>query len=230
MRFPWLRWLVSAVLRESLGVTVNSRYTAGLLKYFNYTKESLLAYPGVNSLLFHPGPSGDTLSQFGVPHGRRLLTVSRLAERKGHDLVISALPQLIEAFPDIQYVIAGHGPREQALKQMVQDRGLEARVHFLGLISDIQVAEIIRECSVFVHPNRITTSGDIEGFGIVFLEAQASGVPVLGGRSGGVPESVHDGHTGYLVNEPQRLEDFVDKLSRILGDDNLRQKIGRAHV
>ena len=225
-RFWWLKAVVVRVLARADLVTAISRYTASLLPDFGYHRPALLVHPAVDAVRFHPGTPDDWFSrERGITGSPLLLTLGRLMKRKGHDQVLRALPELIPEFPDVQYVIAGVGPHEKALRQLTAELGLEERVHFLGLVAEACLPELLRSAQVFVHPNRVLADGDVEGFGIVFLEAAASGVPVIGGDSGGVPDAVEHGVCGFLVKDQAEL---VQRLRQLLGDDELCRRMGAA--
>lgn len=224
-RVPWLRRLVGRVLNGAAGVTTISRFTQAMHADFGFHGESLLVHPGVDVEVYRPGPGEGLARRLGVPPGPMLFTSGRLMERKGHDSVIRLLPELLPDFPDLQYVIAGVGPYEAALRKLVQDSGLESHVHFLGRVSDADLPVLLREATLFVHPNRVTGKDDVEGFGIVFLEAAASRLAVVGGRNGGVVDAVHDGVNGALVGDECEL---LAQLRRLLADDAARSKLAAA--
>src|SRR6185437_14744937 len=111
--------------------------------------------------------------------------------RKGVDLAIRALSALGPSAADVRYVIAGAGPEEAQLRALADHLGVAERVVFAGAVSDPEKVALMAECSIFVLPTR-KVDGDVEGFGIVFLEAGWHGKPVIGGHNGGVPEAVED--------------------------------------
>jgi phosphatidyl-myo-inositol dimannoside synthase len=153
-----------------------------------------------------------------------LLTVSRLwAEeaRKGVDHALVAFSRLLPRHPRALYRIVGTGSDKPRLQALAASLGLGDRVVFEEGLSDVELADRYRRCSVFVLP-----SGQ-EGFGIVFLEAMRFGKPCVGGRAGGIPEAVEDGRTGLLVDFPDEagLEAALD---RLLGDPGLRRQMGEA--
>jgi phosphatidylinositol alpha-1,6-mannosyltransferase len=128
------------------------------------------------------------------------LSVGRLQRRKGHDNAIRAVASLREELPNLRYVIAGDGEERARLEQLAADLQVEDSVFFAGTVSAEELPAFYAACDVFVLPNRVDEDGDLEGFGIVFLEAAASGKPVIGGDSGGVPEAVERDVTGLLVD------------------------------
>lgn len=156
-----------------------------------------------------------------------LLTVGRLVERKGHDTVLQALPAIARAIPDVHYLIVGEGPNESHLHAMTEKLELSDRVTFVGFASDDEVAAYYALCDVFVMISRsIPEKGDIEGFGIVYLEANLMGKPVVAGDSGGVPEAVADGRTGLLV-DPQSSAAVAEAAITLLQDKALAQRLGQ---
>ncbi|MCE7874316.1 glycosyltransferase family 4 protein [bacterium CPR1] len=227
-RSSWLQALVSRTLQEARMVTSISDFSASLLHDFGYHGECLMVHPGVDSTHYCPGPPGSILADsYAIPPGPKLITVGRLMERKGHASVIALMPVLLESFPDLHYIIVGVGPYEAELKSMVSRTGLNSVVHFLGLVPDAVLPQILRECTVFVHPNRVTRTGDVEGFGIVFLEAAATGLPVVGGDSGGVRDAVLDRQNGLLVN-PESREELLEALKLLLSRPEVRKNMGVA--
>jgi phosphatidylinositol alpha-1,6-mannosyltransferase len=222
-RFGWLQRLVSWVLRESSGVTANSRFTAERVKAFGYQKECLIAHPGVDVRTFSPGKGNGVMARHNVPEGRVLLTIGRLMERKGHDVVIRLLPRLLTEFPDLNYVIAGIGPEAERLRSLATEVGVSPRVFFLGRVAAPDMPRLLRECTLFVHPNRVTEKGDVEGFGVVFLEAAGCGAALIAGDSGGVPDSV-SAENGLLV-DGEDPDSVFEAIHLLLRDDQLRQRL-----
>lgn len=227
-RSSWLHKLVSLVLREAHFVTSISDYSANLLSDFGYRRECIMVHPGVDSTHYSSGPAGSSLQDtYAIPPGPKLVTVGRLMERKGHARVIKLMATLLRSFPDLRYIIVGVGPFEAELKRLVSEMGLDHVVHFLGLVNDAALPTILRECTVFVHPNGVSRKGDTEGFGIVFLEAAATGLPVVGGDSGGVRDAVLDKQNGLLV-DPESQEELLEALTLLLSSPDLRSSMGEA--
>ena len=156
-----------------------------------------------------------------------LLTVGRLTERKGQDMVVRALPEIIKDFPDVHYIIAGAGLEETRLKDLIVDLGLQKHVTIVTDTNNDEVAYLYQHCRLFIMPNRELANGDTEGFGIVFLEAGWWGKPVIGGRDGGVPDAVEDGVSGLLV-DGSNIDQISNAARRLLGDAALCQRMGQA--
>ena len=213
----WHRPLFNWLLRHAKPVITNSKNNAHRLKELG-VREPVVAYPGVDPSRFTPPLSPP-------PSPWILLTVGRLVPRKGIDTVIQALPSLLAEFPDLRYVIAGEGPDRRRLEELAKELGVLGRIEFLGYVPDDKLPEIYRSAHIFVMPTREEAGASMEGFGIVFLEASASGLPVVAGRSGGAVEAVRDGETGLLVppNDPGVL---AQALLRLLRHPELRQQMG----
>jgi glycosyltransferase involved in cell wall biosynthesis len=142
-----------------------------------------------------------------------ILTVGRLQKRKGHDQLILALPKIRQAIPDVLYSIVGEGEERSSLESLVAREGLGDHVQFVGHPNDEELVRCYQQCDLFVLPNR-QVAKDIEGFGMVLLEAQACGKPVVAGASGGTAETMRIPETGHVVpcDTPEHLADLVVKL------------------
>jgi len=166
--------------------------------------------------------------QFEQPVNRNLtappslLTVARInqAERyKGHDVVIRALPEILRHFPDLIYDIVGDGAGRPALEQLAQQVGVAPAVRFHGRVSDERLRQFYANASIFIMPSTH------EGFGFVFAEAMAYGVPAIGGNVDATPEVIVDGETGYCI-DPTSTEEIARTVTRLLSDDMLWQRLG----
>lgn len=227
------RRLMHAVLRESEWVVANSRFTASEFDAFGVDGRRLrVIYPGVDTDRFRPGePDRELIDRFQLDGKSVLLTVARLDERKGHDTVLRALAALGAEGERLAYLIVGKGREEARLRRLADDLGLHDRVIFAGYVPDADLPRYYTLCAVFVMPNRTTTqtalAGDIEGFGISFIEASACGKPVIAGRSGGASEAVVDEETGLLV-DPESPDAVAAALLRVLRDPDLARRLGEA--
>ena len=156
--------------------------------------------------------------------GKIILTVGRLVERKGHDAVIKALPFVLKEFPDLKYKIVGKGPMDKKLREIAKIENVNGYVEFCGEVDNI--ADFYANCDVLVMPSRfIEKKGDVEGFGLVFLEANYFGKPVIAGKSGGVFDAVIDGVTGLLV-DPESPEEIANAIIELLENPELARKLG----
>lgn len=223
------RRLAATVFARARLVLANSSNTADLLVARGVPAALIhVVRPGVDTYRFRPRPAGtDALRQALLDGGDSLcLTVGRLQRRKGHDLVLEALAALGPRLTRVRYVIVGDGEERPRLESMVRRLGLEAIVRFIGRVSASDLPRYYAAADVFVHPNR-NEGGDFEGFGIVFLEAAACGIPAIGGRSGGVSEAVVDDETGLLVSGTDATE-LRDAMLGLLDDRDRRRAFGAA--
>ncbi|GJL49235.1 MAG: hypothetical protein NPIRA01_04620 [Nitrospirales bacterium] len=200
-----------------------------------YSLEKLIALQGVkaeNISLLSPSVDkgflveASNLSNMGSDFSRNmtLLTVSRLSTTdsyKGIDVVLRALPQVLESVPHVQYSIVGDGDDRARLEGIAEEVGLRERVVFKGRVSDAELQNNYRNCDVFVMPSLN------EGFGIVFLEAMAFSKPVVGGNHAGTIDVIHDGKNGCLVTYGD-----TDELSKcliyLLTEEGIRNRLGKA--
>ncbi len=154
----------------------------------------------------------------------RLLTLCRLQTHKGIDSVLTALPKIIAQFPDLKYTIAGDGPDRDRLEKLVDELKLRDFVEFIGALEEDQISKLYSEQDLFILLSREHKHW-VEGFGLVFLEAALFKLPSLGGNSGGIPEAILEGQTGWLV-DPLHPEKIAAKLKELLSDPVLLKKVG----
>lgn len=223
-------FLARRVLHGAAAVFANSGNTASLLRTLGVRADRIhVVYPGVDAVRFHPDAAGaaDLRARLiGDRDDLLLLTVGRLQRRKGHDLVLASLAELRRAGRRVRYVIVGDGSERDRLSGLSAELGLDDMVTFTGPVAAEELPAYFAAADIFCHPNRID-GNDIEGFGIVFLEAAASGVPVIGGASGGVPEALEDGVTGLLVSGTS-AEELTGVITALIDDPERRALMGRA--
>jgi phosphatidylinositol alpha-1,6-mannosyltransferase len=211
-----LAWLVRHVFRDASFVIPNSRNTERILREeWDVPVDRIwLLHPGVDCDRFVPAKRC-LQSRAALGWGTRpvILTVGRLQKRKGHDHMFMALATIRKAIPDVLYAIVGDGEEREYLHQLVAQHGLTEHVMFLGEVNDAVLTTCYQQCDLFVLPNR-EIARDIEGFGMVLLEAQACGKPVVAGTSGGTAETMRVPETGRLVNcdTPAPLASLVIEL------------------
>jgi len=185
-------------------------------------------HPFVDAQRFHPqADSSGIVVRYHLQGKRVILTVARLVERKGIDMVIRAMPRILEAIPDAVYLVVGMGSLQARLERLVEELGLEAQVIFVGYVPDEELPCYYAACDVFVLASRtLVDKGEMEGFGIVYLEAGACGKPVIGGRGGGTSEAIEEGLTGLLV-DPLEVDEIADAIVRVLEDKELARRLGQ---
>ena len=197
-----------------------------LINRFRVAPEKVTLIPnGVDLTDFFVSPKPQELvDRYRINNKKILVTVGRLVPRKGIDNVIRALPKAIEAIPDLHYVVVGIGPYERELKALSKEYGLEKHITFAGRVPEHELALHYQLADVFIMPNRTMPDGDTEGFGLVFLEANACGKPVIGGRAGGAIEAVKNGINGTSV-DGFSTDEISDAIVQMFNDDDYRQEI-----
>ncbi|WP_030881766.1 glycosyltransferase family 4 protein [Streptomyces sp. NRRL S-1868] len=183
--------------------------------------------PGVDEKTFHPGSGGAAVrARLGLTDRPVIVCVSRLVRRKGQDTLIEAMPRVLRAVPDAVLLIVGGGPYRADLEKLAASRGLTDSVRFTGPVEWEELPAHFGAGDVFAMPCRTRRGGlDVEGLGIVYLEASATGLPVVAGDSGGAPDAVLDGETGWVVPGGRPAE-TADRLVELLRDPALRERMG----
>jgi phosphatidylinositol alpha-1,6-mannosyltransferase len=228
------RWTAGGLVTGATVLVANSTWTAALARsVYELLGRSDLARRvqvvplGTEPTQFRPGIDPTPIrAKYGLAGGPWILTVARLEWHKGIDTVIEALPAVRAAHPTAGYVVAGTGPRQTQLEQLAARLGVGDAVKFLGFVPDEALPALYNAVDLYVGASRYHDLL-VEGFGISLVEASASGIAVVGGRSGGVPDAVRDGETGILV-DPEDRADVAAGITRLLGDEALRRRMGAA--
>ncbi|WP_165985661.1 glycosyltransferase family 4 protein [Streptomyces sp. YIM 98790] len=186
--------------------------------------------PGVDEKTFHPGSGGTELrAALGLADRPVVVCVSRLVRRKGQDTLIRAMPRILAAQPETVLLIVGGGPCRKELERLAGRLGVAGSVRFTGPVAWSELPAHFGAGDVFAMPCRTRRGGlDVEGLGIVYLEASATGLPVVAGDSGGAPDAVLDGETGWVVRggAETAAEETAERLVTLLGDTDLRRRMG----
>lgn len=233
-RSAFKRWTARRILARCTVVVANSRWTADVVRVVldslgchALAADVRVVHLGTTATTFHPGVDPEPARRaYGLYGGPWLLTVARLDFHKGIDTVIRALPAIRAAFPTARYAVAGIGSRRASLERLVTDLGLEDAVRLLGFVPDQDLPALYTAADLFLLVSR-RYDLLVEGFGISIVEASASGLPVIAGRSGGIPEAVREGETGMVV-EPDDPAAVANAAIRLLGDEALRRRVGAA--
>ncbi|NEW41725.1 glycosyltransferase family 4 protein [Nocardia cyriacigeorgica] len=212
-------------------VTYVSKYTRARFSSA-FGPNAALEYlpPGVDPDVFRPDPAAraELRQRYGLGDRPTILCLSRLVPRKGQDALIVAMRDIRERVDGAVLVIAGGGPYEEKLRGLAEALGVTDDVVFTGRVRSDELAAHHTLADVFAMPARTRGAGlDVEGLGIVYLEASASGVPVVAGRSGGAPETVIEGKTGRVV-DGRKIDQIVDALVGILADPEAAARMGAA--
>jgi phosphatidylinositol alpha-1,6-mannosyltransferase len=183
--------------------------------------------PGVDEQVFRPGAGGDEIrARHGLADRPVVVCVSRLVPRKGQDALIHAWPRVLRTAPDAALLLVGDGPYRDALRRLAVSLGVDGSVVFTGGVPWEELPAHYDAGDVFAMPCRTRRRGlDVEGLGIVYLEASAAGLPVVAGDSGGAPDAVLDGETGVVV--PGRsVARVAAALTALLTDPERARRMG----
>jgi phosphatidylinositol alpha-1,6-mannosyltransferase len=180
---------------------------------------------GVDVARFRPLPRLPELAaQYGLRGCFVFISVCRLLEKKGIDQAIRAFVRVVAQYPDSRYLVVGDGPYRGALEALAQSCGVADRVAFSGAVTEDELVEHYALGDVFVMPNRRLANGDTEGFGLVFLEANACGLPVIAGSDGGSADAVRHGVNGLLV-DGHSLNSIAQAMLELRRDEGLRARL-----
>jgi phosphatidylinositol alpha-1,6-mannosyltransferase len=187
--------------------------------------------PGVDTNLFHPRVKKDKeelLAKYGLRDKQVIFCVSRLMPRKGQDQLIEIWPKLLQRNPKAHLVLSGGGPYRRTLLRKVKIKNLQDHVTFLGRLTQAELARHYGMSEIFAMPNRTRNFGlDVEGLGLVYLEAAACGLPTIGGKAGGVPDALIEESSGYLI-KPKSKKELVSRLDFLLQNPQVAYSMGEA--
>jgi phosphatidylinositol alpha-1,6-mannosyltransferase len=228
------RRVTKLIFSNSAGVVANSAWTASLagdvMRQVGVKRPPPVAAIdlGTDPVHFHPGrDTGALREKLDLGNGPVVLTVARLVPHKGQDIGIRAIASLARQFPTLRYLLVGEGHDEGRLRALADDLNVSDRVVFAGVLSDDDIAEAYAMASIYLGLSRIDRGVNVEGFGISFVEAGASGTPSVGGDSGGVRAAVRDGVTGIVVT-PDDVVAAASALRSLLSDPERRKAMGAA--
>ncbi|MEJ2859359.1 MULTISPECIES: glycosyltransferase family 4 protein [unclassified Saccharothrix] len=232
-------WSMLPAARQSLRaigssvdvVTFVSRYTRSRFASAFGPLAALEHLPsGVDTEIFAPDPVArlDIRTRYGLGDRPVVVCVSRLVPRKGQDVLVRALPEIRRIAPDAALLLVGGGPYRKSLQRLASSMDVEDHVVFTGSVPWSELPAHYNAGDVFAMPCRTRGRGlDVEGLGIVYLEASATGLPVVAGQSGGAPETVRDGTTGTVV-DGRAVSTVANEVGRLLADRDLATKMGEA--
>jgi phosphatidylinositol alpha-1,6-mannosyltransferase len=185
--------------------------------------------PGVDIETFCPTVDGSAVrATYGLTDRPVIVCVSRLVPRKGQDALIRALPSIRQRVPEVALLLVGSGPHRSTLESLVSECGVSEHVRFTGPVRWDDLPSHYAAGDVFAMPCRTRRGGlDVEGLGIVYLEASATGLPVVAGDSGGAPDAVREGETGFVVGG-RDVPALAERLIEVLTDDRLARRMGQA--
>ncbi len=222
-----------------MAITKISRDVDSLTYLGDFTKEAMLPViadksklvkiaPGIDIDHFAPSAVDVNLIEKHKLQNRRVIVcVGRLVHRKGQDKLIEAMPLVLKQFPDAALLLVGQGPIKSMLDKLIRHHGIEHNVIFTGRIKFDDLPKYIQLGELFAMPSRDRFFGlEVEGLGIVYLEASACGVPVIVGKSGGAPDAVLENQTGLIVDGTSK-EEISAAICKLLADKDLAAQMGR---
>lgn len=227
---PMARQILRKVFHDADLVTYLTRATLKRLRPFIGATPIMQLHGAINPevFAFDDAARARLRQRYALGDAPTVVCISRLVQRKGQDMLISAWPEVVRRFPQAKLLIVGKGPYGQTLEEMAAQSPVSASIVFTGEVPFDELPAHYSVGDVFAMPARTRGGGlDIEGLGIVYLEAYAAGLPVIAGDSGGAPEAVINGQTGLVVNgrKPAAL---VEALDYLLSDPARAKAMGEA--
>ena len=223
-------WAIARIGRAVDALTYLGEFTRGeIAKALDHESVAKLVRiaPGIDTEHFTPRTDAQGLREsLGLGNKKVIVSVGRLVHRKGQDVLIEAMPEIITTINNAHLLLIGEGPYKKELEQRIKSLGLESRVTFVGRVQYSHLPRYICVGEVFAMPSRSRLAGlVVEGLGLVYLEASACGLPVIGGISGGAPDAILQGETGFSVDGTSAHEVAL-ALVRVLADKELAQRLG----
>lgn len=222
-------WLMNEIASNVHVATYLGEFTrTALAPRFKDSRKLIKVAPGIDTEHFVPLPSTELRAFHGIDNSPTIVSVGRLVHRKGQDRLVAAMPKILEEVPSAQLVFIGEGPHRETLDKLVTKHSLHDHVTFIGRIHYKDLPRYISMGDIFAMPSRSRLFGlEVEGLGIVYLEASACGLPVIGGASGGAPDAVKHGVTGYVV-DGNNVDEIAQRCVELLKNPQLRVKMGSA--
>lgn len=222
-------WAMKEIARSVDIATYLGEFTrSAIAPRFSDPRKLIKIAPGIDTEHFKPRNVENLRKSLGLDNRPTIVCVGRLVHRKGQDRLVEAMPAILKRFPDAALVFVGEGPHRAHLEKLVKVKKVEKFVQFIGRIQYINLPEYIAIGDIFAMPSRSRFFGlEVEGLGIVYLEASACGLPVIGGDSGGAPDAVKHGETGFVV-DGNDVEAITHRIIQLLADKKLRDEMGSA--
>lgn len=229
-KIPVLKQLLRKIIKDVDHLGYLGQFTKGeIVKASNQIDKFVQIAPGIDTDHFMPKSArADLIAKYRLEDRRVIVSVGRLVHRKGQDKLIESLPKILQSFPDAVLLLVGEGPIKQMLKNTAKQLGVTNQVIFAGRVQHIDLPDYICLGEVFAMPVRSRFAGlEVEGLGIVYLEASACALPVIVGNSGGATDAVIDGVTGLLVNGSD-TDQIADAVCKLLTDQSRAKAMGLA--
>ena len=229
-KIPILKSLLKKIIKDVDHLGYLGDFTKGeIAKISNQPQKFLQIAPGIDTQHFAPKIArGDLIEKYRLDGRRVIVSVGRLVHRKGQDELVKAMPKILEQFPDAILLFVGEGPIKQMLFNSAKQLGVLPKVVFAGRVSHHDLPDYICLGEIFAMPVRSRFSGlEVEGLGIVYLEASACGLPVIVGNSGGAVDAVLDKKTGLLV-DGTKSDQIADAICELLANPERAKQMGAA--
>ena len=225
------RRALSSALKAACAVMCNSRFSADEAEWFGVPRDRILIIsPGIDAVPYSSVSIKDVealRSRFNLVGKKILLTLARLEVRKGHDMVVRSLPAIAASVPDVHYLVVGRGDPAR-LRALASELGVSDRLTLIDYVPTENLPALFALCSVYIMPSRLDPeTREVEGFGIVYLEAAACGKPSVAGNQGGCADAVIDQQTGILV-DPTDVLAIERAVIRLLLDEEESRRMGLA--
>ena len=230
--FPF-NFAMKEISRSVDVLTFLGDYTGSVIgKHFKDKAKLVKIAPGIDINHFKPERDPSKVNAFRselkIGSEPLILSVGRLVHRKGQDKLITAMPKILAKRPDTKLLFIGQGPRKAKLDSLVAKYGIEDSVIFLGSIAYADLPKYLNAADLFVMPSRSRLMGlEVEGLGIVYLEASACALPVIAGSSGGAPDALLDGKTGYVV-DGMDIDQIANRVLSLIDSPKLAKEMGEA--
>lgn len=227
-KLPIFRSAIAKIARDVDSLTYLGEFTKNaMLPVIADASKLVKIAPGIDVNHFSPSEIDKNLvEKYRLENRRVIVSVGRLVHRKGQDKLIEAMPAILKRYPDTVLLLVGQGPIKSMLDKLIRHHSLENNVIFTGRIQFNDLPKYIQLGEIFAMPSRDRFFGlEVEGLGIVYLEASACGVPVIVGRSGGAPDAVVENETGLIVDGTKPSE-IADAVCHLLGDKKLAKQMG----
>ena len=219
--------ILKKVLSEAQNIIANSCFTEKEIIKLGVDQQKIIVVnpgPNITSNDLNYTKLADIKEKFNLDGKKEILSVGRLVARKGFDTTIKAMAKVIKNNQNVVYLIVGGGLDFGRLSKIIDENKLSQFVYIISKVDDQSLAAYYQLCDIFVMPAK-QIDWDFEGFGIVYLEANSFGKPVIGAKSGGVPEAIIDNQTGLLV-EPDNVDQLVEKINQLLTQNDLAKQLG----
>ena len=229
-KIPVLKQLLRKIIKDVDHLGYLGQFTKGeIVKASNQIDKFVQIAPGIDTDHFMPKSArADLIKKYRLEDRRVIVSVGRLVHRKGQDKLIESLPKILQFFPEAVLLLVGEGPIKQMLKNTAKQLGVTNNVIFAGRVQHIDLPDYICLGEVFAMPVRSRFAGlEVEGLGIVYLEASACALPVIVGNSGGATDAVIDSVTGLLVDGSD-TDQIADAVCKLLTDQSRAKAMGLA--